>query len=154
MNMAFGASPGWRHLTVLPPPGTARREGQGQEHSSPRKTPVGNLCQSSSAANRMWVTTGQTLKVKSGPEEVNYSICVCVYIFRLSLFHPPLFLSVSANTHSLTVHILSAVALTVPPVLLNLHPLLQLKLKKKNARKINRAQASVASHCGSALWFW
>ena len=101
--------PACRHLTVPPPPGMARREGQRRQHSSPRKTPVGSLCHSGSAANRMWVTTGQTLEVKSGPEEVNYSICVCVYKFWLSL------LLLLQHTHSQCKAALSSCAPQLPP---------------------------------------
>lgn len=49
------------------------------------------------------VTTGQTFKVKSGPEEVNYSICVCVYKILLPSSSPLLspLVTVSANTQNL-----------------------------------------------------
>lgn len=58
---------------------------------------MGSMCHSRSAANRTRVTTGHTLEVKSGPEEVNYSICVCVY----KILNPPHLLMVSANTQKL-----------------------------------------------------
>lgn len=79
MNFTPGASADVRRLSALPANVCYGERGEGQSHSSHRRTPVGSVCHSRSAANRTGVTTGQTLEVKSGPEEVNYSICVCVY---------------------------------------------------------------------------